>query len=602
MGELPLCKRAVIGSNPIASIVTGLAALGVVSGYACSRPAPEPESAARSLPAPHPLAEERRVLRAAEAALLEQRATEALEESRPQQAAQAVSMGLEVAPERFAPLLERTLALVGSAVGAELVGRADPERAARLRAQATRQAVIAEHAEGLPDRLQGVTLAHGQAVLDGVRREYVEVPDEAALACGARERLGWIREAAGAPGTPVCPLACEGVRPEAVIRAAIACGVPEPAAVAGGVEGALAALDPYTRPVWPAEIAAWTQHHAGVVVGVGLSLLDGPEGTVVVERPELGGPAWSADVRQGDLVVQVGDKRVADLPRPRASAVSAALGGSEGTAVRVLLQRGGAPPHEVVLERKATPEATVHGWRRGAGNVWQLSPPDQAGVVVVRISAFRPSTDEAFDALLQSMTPRAVVLDLRGNAGGDVMAAANIADRFIASGVVADLVGRTIAPQSLAEGEVAWNTALPGHALEGVPVAVLVDRDSASAAELLAGALQERAGALLVGERTVGKGRSQALRADDDVGVAWQVTTGRWVLPSGRSVEELSPDVVVRLSPAERFATRVRRDQREHLVAHADGTPLRYVGAVQRPDLPPLSADPQLQAALAALR
>ena len=593
MGELPLCKRAVIGSNPIASI---LALLLTSSSSACNR------HVAESPAPPSPLVAERRALHAAEADLLWSQAQAALAGGVGVEAARAVKMGLALDAARFEPLLPGVLELVGPAIGQELLAGHDPARAAALAEQAEREAVRALHAEGgVPEGLVGVRRAHGRTAMAGVVAEYLEAVDPARLAEAAHQRLAWVAEARGLPA--LAPK--EAKSGDAVIDAAIRTGMPEPVAVGEGVNGALASLDAYTRAIWPPEIQAWTQHHAGVVVGVGLELVDGPDGGVIVSLPVVNGAAWRAGIHQGDRLVSVGGTQVTALASPRAEAAMAKLAGEPGSPVVLELVRG-SEPLSVTLTREATSEVTVHGWRRGPSNTWVPGVQGREGLVLVRISAFRPETDEAFDALLEGVSPSGVVLDLRGNHGGDVMAAANVADRFVADGTVAALSGRTIAPQELAEGEVAWNTALPGHPLESVPVVVVVDEETASSAELLAGALRERRGAKLVGATTFGKGLSQALRADESVGVAWQVTTGVWSLPSGRPLEGgasagLEPDLSLPLSAAERFLVRVLREQREHPTAHSDGSPMVYVGPVGREDLPTLSADPQLEAAFTVL-
>jgi carboxyl-terminal processing protease len=563
-------------------------ALLALAGCWSASEAPEPVDPA--------LEAERRVLRAAEEALLLRTAREALAGGRGDDAARAVQMGLDLSPTAFEPLVDEVAKVAGPAAAAALVERTDPERARALRAEAARVEVARRYGPARPQSealVRGVTISLGDRVLAGVRAEYVVAPDEAAMAEAAGRRLGWVAEALGVEGAPVAgPV-------EARIAGAIDAGVPEPIAVAEGVEGALGALDAYSRAVWPAEIAAWSQHHEGVYVGVGVELVDAPDGRVLVDVPVPGGPAWAAGLRQGDVVLRVGGAAVAS-----AEDAAARLRGDEGTTVAVDVERAGEPMAFEVARAPIVPE-TVRGWQRRDDNGWDLEVAP--GVAWVHVSAFRPHTDEDFDALLQGHAPTGVVIDLRGNGGGDVMAAVNIADRFVADGILAQLQGRTIAPPEAGEGEAAWNEALEGHALEGVPVVVLVDRHTASAAELLAGALRERVGAKLVGERTFGKGLSQALRGDDATGVAWQVTTGTWTLPSGAPLEApggergLAPDVEVTLSAAERFQVDVLRRQREHPRSHADGSPIRYLGSVGRPDLPRLGDDPPLRAALRAL-
>src|SRR5690606_22779569 len=142
-----------------------------------------------------------------------------------------------------------------------------------------------------------------------------------------------------------------------------------------------------------------------------------------------------------------------------------------------------------------------------------------------RILAFRPHTDEAFDRLLEPWLDEisGLVLDLRSCPGGDLDAAAQIADRFVDDGLVVQLEGRAPPPPP-PEGVVAWNQAVPGHALEDVDVVVLVDAQTASSAEVVAGALQDLADAVVIGAPTVGKGSSQALHPIPELSMAVQVT------------------------------------------------------------------------------
>lgn len=551
------------------------------------------------------LEQQRRVVRSAEEGLLWRQAHDALAGGAHEDAARAIDAGMRLAPGRFSPLIDALVPLLEPAVAAQLVR--DPGQAAQLRREAEQQQVQARYREGgSPLRLEGVTAAHGRAVLEGVRREYVEAPDEAAMGAGAWRRLSWITEALGIAGALGDPP--DDATVQAAIAAAIAVGLPEAVAVAEGVEGALAALDPHTRPVWPAEIAGWSQHHEGIGVGVGLTLLDAPDGSVWIDVPLSRGPAWGSGLRQGDVLVQIDAVQIAALPEPRAGVAAALLQGEAGSPVTLAVRRG-QDSHEVRLVRGAWVESTVSGWERAGDNAWVPWIDEAQQIAFVRIEGFRPGTDEDFDALLQGITPRAVILDLRGNPGGDVMAAVNVADRFVEGGILAALVGRAVPAPEAGEGEVPWNVALPGHALEGVAPIVLLDGHTASAAELLAGALQQRAGAILVGEESFGKGLSQGLRADEAVGVAWQVTTGAWALPSGALLEAVSgaggglrPDVAVPLSAAETFLVGVQRRRREHLRTHADGTPIRFLGTRARADLPRLSADPQVMAALAEAR
>jgi carboxyl-terminal processing protease len=557
--------------------------LWLALGSACTGPAEEVSSREIQLDA------ERRSLHAAERLLLRQTAAQALEGGRPREAVGAVLLGMEVDPASFGPLVEALAQTQDPEVLALLAQRLDAGRFG----EAAARIELERYREGIPASLQGVTTVRGNAVLQGVLSEYATEPDVGAMARATRARLELLR--------PLFPR-WEAPLPDAevlgLIEGAVSGGLPEEVAVAEGVQAALRALDPYTTPVWPASLGGWQEHHAGARVGVGMELEDGPEGAAVVTVLEVAGPAWRAGVHVGDVLASV------DGGGGRAEELLARLHGEPGTEVRLGLLRAGTPV-ELTVPRELVPEETVRGWRRLAQG-WEVQP--EPGITWLHLQAFRPQTDEQLDALLPA-EPGVVVLDLRGNGGGDVMAAVNVVDRFVAEGALVKLVGRTIPePRGGEQGELPWNVAVPGHPLEGAPVVVLVDRHTASAAEIVAGSLRERAGAVLVGERTFGKGRAQALRVDAGLGVGWQVTNGVWALPSGEVLEPqqgeggLAPDVELSLSPAERLQVSVMRRVRELPPAHPDGTPVPDLGTSARAELPRLSADPQVERALEAAR
>jgi len=309
---------------------------------------------------------------------------------------------------------------------------------------------------------------------------------------------------------------------------------------------------------------------------------------------------------------ETGSLRLSDLPEAqRLDVARAALRGPVDTAIRVEVRRPDtAETRALHLIRGPVVEETVEGWSRDpTDNRWQSLRED--GLAYVRITRFRPTTEAAFDALLDPHLDgiRGVVIDLRGNPGGDVNSAVQIADRFVVDGWLAELSGRVlpdtgpdvdpVTGAALAE----WNQAIPGHALEGVPVAVLVDEQTASAAEVLAGALQERVGAVVVGRPTWGKGLAQALRTAEDGAYAVQFSNVVWTLPSGRRLSRrmdgagIVPDVPLELGPASRFQLTRDRALRSALRVHADGTPMVVEVPGVRAGLPPLDADPAVLAA-----
>mgnify|MGYP002632324013 CR=1 FL=1 len=258
------------------------------------------------------------------------------------------------------------------------------------------------------------------------------------------------------------------------------------------------------------------------------------------------------------------------------------------------------------MRRAPVSMKTVEGYARGPDNAWSVWL--QPGVAYAHITDFRASTEPDLDALFEPWLDeiQVVVLDLRGNPGGNVNAAVQVADRFVAEGLLAGIDGRVlpdtgpeIDPETgarLAD----WNEALPGHALEGVPVVVLVDGDTASSAEVLAGALQERAEAFVIGSPTWGKGYAQALRGGE-ADWALQLTNLVWTLPSGRRLDReggIQPALVLAAtSPGERFRLAELYEGRAALRVHDDGSPMSPVGPRARDGLPELSGDPALVAA-----
>lgn len=431
----------------------------------------------------------------------------------------------------------------------------------------------------------GVTLAMGLRLLERVDEHYVAPPDWAAMVAAGDRALA---EADGPPPWDTRARTREDAARRLQGVAAQAEAVDH--AVATWIDGALAALDPHTRAVWPSAVAGWEAHHEGAYVGVGLELVDAEDG-VRVRWPVPGSPAFEAGLKQDDRVLRVDGLDVAN-----SAEAANLLRGEEGTTVTVEIGRGDARHALPIVRRSIVPD-TVTGWTRGPDNAWDPWLDREAGVAYARVAAFRPHTDEALDALLEPVADaiRAVVLDLRGCPGGDLDAAAQLADRFVREGTIVHLEGRRLPPPP-PEGTIPWNQAVEGHALEGLPVAVLVDRDTASSAEIVAAALDRLADAVIVGAPTAGKGSSQVLLAEPDLGVALQVTNYRWTTPDHQPLEGrgVTPDELLPLSLAATYQVGLQRRHREFLRVHADGSPLRVDLPSPRSDLPVLPDDPHV--------
>jgi len=601
---------------------------------------------------------ERGVLRAAERRMAAAESATAAEASRWEDVLSAVRIGLQAAPH--APELTVWIPRVeADAIRREEAGEhamaarlyeglslldASPEITARRRAKAadlaTRLAISERYGpERLKETLASQEGIQVQAALDAmetVHREFIEEVQLGPWMARSRARLALL--AADPHARNAFPALSDGsllswlstleepdvqelsdaaTQIRVLVREASARGgIPEQTTVFEIMDAGLGGLDSWSSVIWPAAIARWNAHHEGVYVGIGLALGVDAAGRVVVEYPHTGSPADEVGIHQGDVLESVGGHTWADQDSAsRRQALQASLLGASGEVVEVVLERAGERRVFEVVRRPLTPDV-VTGWRRTADNSWSWWLDEEHGIAYVRIVSFKAHTDEAVDDALADLSGvRAVVLDLRSNSGGDVNAAVNVVDRFVAQGTLAQLEGRVapelgpdVDPES-GEPLAPWNAAIPGHPLEGLPVAVLVNRQTASSAELVAGGLQELASADVIGERTHGKGLSQALRVDPDGRYALQFTNLYWTLPSGRTLDQrltdvpgVMPSVVDVLTPAEQFWVTVEERRRGYVQVHADGTPVVYASTVGRRDLPTLTVDPHVLEARLLLR
>ena len=294
------------------------------------------------------------------------------------------------------------------------------------------------------------------------------------------------------------------------------------------VRGLLLDLDPHSAYMKKADAEEFDELTSGAYDGVGLELQQLPEGGVRVVAPLDDGPAERAGLRSRDVIIAIDGK---PLVAGEGDA-SAPLRGKAGTKVVVRIVREGTPkPFDVTLVRETIRTTSVRSR--------MLEP----GFGYVRISSFQAATasdfNKAVDALQKDAPLRGLVLDMRSNPGGLLVGAVQIADELLDKGGIVSTKGRELIGDSRFD-------ATPGDRLKGAPVVVLVDAGSASAAEVLAGALRDNQRARVVGSRTFGKGSVQTLLPLDN-GDSIKLTTARYYTPSGHSIQALGivPDVVL---------------------------------------------------------
>ncbi|HEU5137214.1 MAG TPA: S41 family peptidase [Steroidobacteraceae bacterium] len=295
--------------------------------------------------------------------------------------------------------------------------------------------------------------------------------------------------------------------------------VSHPELVDDALRGLVGGLDPYSSYLDAEEYADLRVSTAGTYAGIGIEVSTADRALRVV-RPFRDSPAAAAGIQSGDMISAIDGTPVgADL-----DAAMARMRGPRGTTVKLAVMRTGQTlPLEFTVERA---QVDVH-------SVAMVKLDD--AYLYARITMFSETTAEDFSASIARLRrdmnakPRGIVLDLRNNPGGVLESAVEVADQLLETGVIVTADGRTPAARFTMD-------ATPGEILPGVPVVVLVNGSTASAAEILAGALQDHHRAVLLGRRTFGKGSVQTVMPLTE-GRAIKLTTSRYFTPSGRSIQ-----------------------------------------------------------------
>jgi len=306
-------------------------------------------------------------------------------------------------------------------------------------------------------------------------------------------------------------------------------GVDDHALMDNAIRGMVSALDPHSAFLDAEEYDEIRASTTGSYPGVGIEIAAEADGIKVL-RPIDGSPAFRAGIRSGDLIVAIDGERVG----PDVDHAIQRMRGPAGSRVTLTLARAGTPaPIDVPLQRA---QVAVHSVEHSL-----LEP----GFGYLRITSFSETTAGDVDRAIASLERECkgrlagLVLDLRDNPGGVLEAAVEVSDAFLDSGVIVTAEGRT--PDSRFRME-----ASPGDEIGGANLVVLVNGASASAAEILAGALKDHHRALLVGRTTYGKGSVQTVMPLSG-GRAVKLTTSRYFTPSGASIQDkgITPDVVI---------------------------------------------------------
>ena len=321
----------------------------------------------------------------------------------------------------------------------------------------------------------------------------------------------------------------------------------------GAIDGMLASLDPHSNYLDEKGFQSLMTQTDGEYGGLGLNVTM-EDGAVKVIAATEDTPAMRAGIKAGDYITHINGKLIYGGTLDEAVDQ---MRGPPGTAIKITIVRPGRDkPFDVPITRAIISLPAVK---------WEIK--DRVGIL--NVNSFNKTTTEATLAAMMAIEkslggpPLGYVLDLRSNPGGLLDQAIELSDAFLQQGEIVSQRGRQ-------KGDIKRYYAKPGDAARGLPVIVLVDAGSASASEIVAGALQDHHRGLVMGERSFGKGSVQTLLPLTQ-NTALRLTTARYYTPSGRSVQEggIAPDIVVPQLSDDDYRKRPKfreADLRRHLI------------------------------------
>jgi carboxyl-terminal processing protease len=299
----------------------------------------------------------------------------------------------------------------------------------------------------------------------------------------------------------------------------------------GAIKGLVGTLDPHSFFMSPEEYKELMIETKGSFTGVGIELTI-RDSVLTVVSPIEGTPAFKAGIKAGDLIIMIDGKSTKDSSIMEAVRF---IRGPKGSKVKLTIRREGLEkPVDFVITRDVIPIKSVRS---------SILPFD---IGYIRISNFQSDTGQELSKELEDLEKKkrlkGLILDLRNNPGGLLSQAVEVADEFLDSGLIVSIKGR----DKKEEKSIAHKSKKPRR----YPMVALVNEGSASAAEIVAGALQDNKKALILGTATFGKGSVQTLFPLSD-GSGLRLTTALYFTPSGRSIQAsgIEPDVMVAFIP-----------------------------------------------------
>ncbi|MDR1693700.1 MAG: S41 family peptidase [Lactobacillaceae bacterium] len=305
--------------------------------------------------------------------------------------------------------------------------------------------------------------------------------------------------------------------------------------IEAAINGMLTSLDPHSSFLDEKSFKQMTEQTKGKFGGLGIEVTM-ENGLVKVVSPIDDTPAFKAGLKPGDYIIEIDGEPVMGLTLNEAVEK---MRGKPGTKIKLKISRAGEKPFDVTLKREEIKIQSVKS---------EVLDND---VLYVRVTSFNEETDKMVRKAVEKTKDelkkdlKGIVIDVRNNPGGLLDQAISVSDLFIDKGEI-------VSTRSRNEEDTIKYTAEPGDIAEGLPIVVIINDGSASASEIVAGALQDHKRAIVLGEKSFGKGSVQTVIPLGRT-IAMRITTARYYTPSGRSIQAkgIEPDITVKPSKVE---------------------------------------------------
>ncbi|MEM1210046.1 MAG: S41 family peptidase [Planctomycetota bacterium] len=366
------------------------------------------------------------------------------------------------------------------------------------------------------------------------------------------------------------------------------------------VRGMIESLDdPYTTYLTPDDVLDLQKQVSGTFSGIGAEITTQP-GRLTIVTPLEDSPAWNAGVMAGDTVLEIDGESTEDITVQQAVGL---LTGEAGTDVTIKVRHETGEEEEITITRGLIEVQSVRGFRREADQSFDFMLDDENRIGYVRLTSFSQKTVEDLTEVLAELEAQGMtglIIDVRFDPGGLLTAAVAISDMFLDEGQrIVSIKGRRTREQ-------AFDATSDTLVDPGVEVVILANEASASASEILAGALSENERALFVGTRTFGKGSVQNVRMLDASAGAIKLTNAYYYLPSGRNIHRRPDKDTWGVDPTAGSYVAMTPDEISAMIdVRRDGDAVRQRKDSNEPVTPEWIEDelkdPQLSAALSAV-